>query len=242
MLTDQGSTDQSKKYKLIVNGQPVEVTEPEVIALAQQGKFFTQNEQKLRAREKELDAETEKKAQSMFDAWLKEIAESNGTDGQSQVKTDSHSEQDPVNPAIANELKTLRKQLEELGKNQQRQSAESLKREMDGLMQGLKSKYPNMNRRDLEDRFLKEATDKDNPAELFEKFAKESHEQTAKDRQQIIDDYVKSKSNPPADSGEIGGSGGVDSTIKVEAPKDLEEASTRAKEFIEASRGNAPMI
>lgn len=239
---DQGTADQSKKYKLIVDGQPVEVTEAELIALGQQGKHYTQEMQKLRGREKEINAETEKKAQAMFDAWLKEIAENGGNEDTPAPKHEASSEQDPVPPLVAKELKAMRDMLADLGKKQQAQSAESLAREMNSLMDGLKSKYPKMNRRDLEDRFLKEATDKDNPAELFERFAKESHEQTEKERQSIIDDYVKSKSTPPGEAGELGGGGGSDTTKQVEAPKDFEEAGKRAKDFIEASRGNAPLI
>jgi len=236
---DQEAANQSKKFKLIVDGQPVEVSETELIALGQQGKHYTQEMQKLREREKGMSAESERKAQELFDGWLKEIAETAETPEASAAPESSES----IPPALAKELKAMREMVDGLKQQQSKQGNDSLAREMNTIMQGLKTKYPHMNRRDLEDRFLKEATDKDNPAELFDKFAKDSEDSYAKDRQAIIDDYVKSKSQPPGEGGETGGSGGAGSTTdKVEPPKDFDEAGDRAKKFIEATRGTAPLI
>lgn len=202
----------SDSHKVVVNGEEKDVNLSDLIANYQKGEDYTQKSQALASDRAKNEEEIERKATEMY---LKALS-----DAEDKDKKD---DQDP-NEAQDGRIKELEDRLSK--RDQQDSDAES-DRELKTVMEGLVEKYPEMDKDKVLVKFYQEASESKDVEKLFTDLAKESHDSTIKQRQDIIEKYIEEKTKNPLGSGETGG-GNEGHEKPPEPAKTFEEAADRA--------------
>lgn len=229
----QGESQPLFEFEYVVNGEKrsAKPSRQEVINRWQMAEDYTHKTQKLSEKEKQIDALVQQKAQEEALKLLEELQKGEGSE-----EVDGK-EGDPKNlSAEAKRLKAMEAELADLKKFREEHSNRVSQAEQDKFLDEqeavLVKKYPGMDWEKVMVRFAKQAKETDDPKELFESLAKQSHEESEKRRQTIIDEYVKAKSGrSPSEAGSRGTPSGEQ---KPEPPKTFAEARARAEKRIEA--------
>lgn len=188
---------------------------------------YTRKTQDLAKRNKEFDALVESKATELY---MEALKQGDGEGGGKVDKGVDDNGQSPHDKQLQEALKRI-EQLEGTHKQTQEQMAiKDATGQLEGILSGLKEKYPKMNAESVMLKFYRESNDQEPIEDQFERFAKESSEQTNKHRQSIIDEYVKEKS-APRKLGETGSSG-TPGGQGHPTPKTFAEARVMAEEFL----------
>ena len=211
--TPAEETPPEEKIKITIDGEEQELTQAEIIALAQKGGDYTQ---KMQGISKKIGEETEKKTQERIQEMI-DSGEITKTEG----KKLSAEAEDPDSWEGA--LARIGK-LEKTAKGYEEQSnVVKLEREYENQLKDLKGKYPQMNDMVVLTTLL------NNPKASMEDVAKWSHEQELSKKDETIKTYLKGKKEG-AKKGIESGRGATPLTIKK--PITLAEAKAAAKNYL----------
>lgn len=202
--------------EVVIDGNKSQVSKADLIAGYQQNGHFTQKSQEVAERERNLDKLVEDKATALYqNAWAQQ-----NDKGKSEVD-EGLSDGDK----FRQELDELRTEVSESRKSAADKEADT---RLDGMTTALKEKYPNADMDKVMINFYNKGNEVDKIEDQFETFAKESHEQHAKYRQDVIDGYLADKRENALGSGEKGFSKGSGAVKPLEKPKTFEEARANA--------------
>ena len=201
------------KYKIVVDGNEVEVPLTELINGYQRQSDYTRKTQELAKARERQNKEIEDKAVELY---MKAMERQNGGSKQAQE------------PDFNGKLKELEEKFQQ--SEQARREAEA-NQFLDRMQKDLASKYEKMDWEKVLVRFHNANRDGSNedPKAVFDRLAKESHDSELKREQTIIDGYVKKKSSNPHSKGELGGSTMPAGKKSDPPPKTFEEARERAE-------------
>jgi len=212
----QSQEPKEPMYKIVVDGKDVEVPVSELTRGYQRQQDYTRKTQELAEARKKYNKEVEDKAVELY---MKAMAEKQGQGQPAKPEND-----------YGAKLSELEKKLQQAEAARSQFEANQF---LDKMQSELSSKYGKMDWEKVLVRFHNgkaNMDDSQDPREVFDRLAKESHEAALKYEQDIIDGYVKKKSASPHSKGELGGSTMPAAKGKGEAPvKTFEEARERAE-------------
>lgn len=214
-----GTQDTKDTLDLLVGGEKHSVSREEAIRLAQMGMDYTRKTQSLAAEREKFAELVESKAQEIYRQALERSGQGADGDGEAAARKD---------PELLKKLEDLEKRVSSYDQNSRAKEAEA---QLDGILSNLRKNHPSLTDEDetlIMIRFNKEANSEADPVALFEAYAKERASYRDKQRQSIIDEYVKTKTRDPFASGESGRSGSAGAS-KTAPAKTFEEARERAE-------------
>ena len=234
---EQGGKGESAPsvFDVTVNGEKKQVGVAELISGYQQNDSYTQKSQKLAEKERGLDQWIEDKATELYLEALKNGNKegSNGEGGSGG--SSSEGEESSDSEKLSAKISELEKRLSDSEQSELNKGTDA---ELEGIVSGLKDKYKNADMDKVQIRFHNEAKDHEDVNEVFERIAKEENDNSEKNRQAIIDAYIKAKTEHPFASGETGHSVGTGDGNKPPTPlKTFDEARERAEKRFDALRG-----
>lgn len=203
-----------EKVTIKVQGQDKEVTQAELVELAQKGDDYTAKTQKLAEDRKKMEEETQQKAEELAEQYLAKVEEE-----KPPVVDDTLTEDQQRIAKLEKDIATMKGSTEET-----RVAQYELQYEKNLAV--CKTKFPNM------DEKVVLATLSANPKLDMEQLAKESHESKEKERDEWVKQYLDSKTKQPKEMG--GGQTPPQQPDKEYTAKDLKTGSVKraAADFI----------
>lgn len=205
-------------------GKQYKLSKDDTIKYSQMGYDYTQKTQALSKEREAFKAEQEKfnqlVEQRALEVYRKALEGGTGNESENTQNADSE---------LQKKIAELEQKLSGFENTQKSKEAEA---QLESILSNLRKTYKGLSPVDeqlIMIRFQKEANDEADPNALFDQFAKERMAEKEKERQSVIDEYVKNKTKNPFSSGESGRSGTSGSNTPT-APKTWEEARARAEE------------